>query len=158
MKSVLLIALSCLLVGAARPFVPHTQTPPSVYFLPNSAVPRTDSAWYQQREELNSFEDAVDTIVHMLQENPQMVISTIGYCDYLESDRSTLALARASKVRDMLIEKGVPPDQVEAQERGEQFRITKEQVATMKDPKEIEAAHDVNRYVNYIALRFDRKH
>ncbi|MBK9418536.1 MAG: OmpA family protein [Flavobacteriales bacterium] len=94
----------------------------------------------------------------MLQENPQMVISTIGYCDYLESDRSTLALARASKVRDMLIEKGVPPDQVEAQERGEQFRITKEQVATMKDPKEIEAAHDVNRYVNYIALRFDRKH
>ena len=86
-----------------------------------------------------------------------MVISTIGYCDYLEDDRSTLALARAQKVRDMLIDKGVPPDQVEAQERGEQFRITAEQVATIKDPKEIEAAHAVNRYVNYIALRFDRK-
>ena len=158
MKSVLLIALSCLLLAAARPIAPHTQTPPSVYFLPNSAVPRTDSDWYQQREELNSLEDAVDTIVHMLQENPHMVISAIGYCDYLEDDRSTLALARASKVRDMLIAKGVPPDQVEVQERGEQFRITKEQFATMKDPKEIEAAHAVNRYVNYIALRFDRKH
>jgi len=157
MKSLLFILLSCVLMGASSFSLPHTQTPPSVYFLQNSATPRTDSVWYQQQEEVNSVEDAVSTIVHMLNENPQMVIAAICYCDYREEDGGTLSLARAGKVREMLIDKGVPPDQVEVEGRGNQFRITKEQMANMKDSNEREAAHAHNRYVNYIAIRFDRK-
>jgi len=157
MKSLLFILLSCVLMGASSFSLSHTQTPPSVYFLRNSATPRTDSAWYQQNEQVKSIDDALTEMVHTLHENPQLVILAMGYCDYLEEDRGALSLARASKVREMLIDKGVPPDQVEVEGRGDQPRITKVQMANMTDPIERETAHAHNRYVNYTVVRFDRK-
>lgn len=57
-----------------NPSTDHRWLPPSVYFPPNSYIPRMDSTWYQQEAQVNSLDDAVDAIVDLLKDNPSLVI------------------------------------------------------------------------------------
>jgi outer membrane protein OmpA-like peptidoglycan-associated protein len=131
------------------PRTDHRWLPPSVYFPPHSSIPRIDSAWYQV--------ESVDAIVEVLKDNPTLVIRTIGYCDAHERDRERLADARAKHVRQLIVDRGMPPERVEAEGRAAAQRYSKAEINNMKDREERVKALARDRQVGYLVVSFDYK-
>ena len=70
---------------------------------------------------LKASEESLNELYGFLSRNPQIRVKIIGHTDNVGSDASnqTLSDGRANAVRDDLIERGIAPDRLEAEGRGE---------------------------------------
>jgi hypothetical protein len=126
---------------------------PNVYFHSNATLLRTDSAWYQQAEGVNSTAEAVAIVVQMMKDNPTMILKTMGYCDVREKDCRKLALARATYVKNMLETEGIPAARLQAEGVVDAHRCSNTEYAKMnKQDRKSCLARD--RRVDYVVVGY----
>lgn len=95
-------------------------------------------------------------LTSILVENPNLVLEIIGHCDQRENPRT--GEARSMNTRIELIKRGISPGRLVASSRGcQQPVITSDQIARLATHEEREAAHALNRRVDFKVIRTDWK-
>ena len=115
------------------------------------------SAELQVNETVNS-KDSLNFLYQTLIDNPTIIIELQAHTDTRGGVQANQILSdnRAKSCVDYLIEKGIPAARLESRGFGESDpKITDAQIAQLKTPEEIKAAHQKNRRTEFIVLSWD---
>lgn len=125
---------------------------------------------------LPQYQDTLMVLVKILNDNPKIVIELASHTDSRANDEynDELSQKRAESVVAFLIEKGIHKDRLVARGYGEKVprqlsrtirkdgfvfpegtRLTEKFIAAIKDPRQREAAHQLNRRTEFSVLRKD---
>lgn len=95
-------------------------------------------------------------LTSILVENPNLVLEITGHCDQKEDPG--LGEARSATTRADLVSRGIAPGRLVASSRGSQEPvIASDQIARLTTGEEREAAHALNRRVDFKVIRTDWK-
>lgn len=95
-------------------------------------------------------------LTSILVDNPNLVLEIIGHCDQRENPG--IGEARSTTTRADLVSRGIAPGRLVASSRGSQQPIiTPAQIAKLATREEREAAHALNRRVDFKVVRTDWK-
>lgn len=116
--------------------------------------------------------DSLEYLYKIMIDNPNIVIELRSHTDFRGSDNYNLKLSqkRAESAVNFLIEKGIEPDRMVAKGYGEKMPrvldrdmgpfkkgtvLSESFIKSLKDPEQIEYAHQLNRRTEFTVLRTD---
>jgi len=99
-------------------------------------------------------QDSLAIYEELLRENPTIIVELGGHVDAMED--APLAQERCDATRNHLVGLGIPKDRMLTQAHGKQHpRSTPEQIERLTNMDEREAAHALNRRVEFKVVGFD---